>query len=444
MQKIKVITYATHDTPTLQALINSAQANGMDLIVLGIGDVWKGFGSKIIATYEYLKTLESYTHFIFVDGYDTLFVKPIIQLPDYLLFSTEKHKWPDPDANYPYEWSKDDPWPFLNSGVYGGPVDLFIDLISRYPPQHADDDQGYFTDLFLAGVNIKLDNECKYFQSYAFEEPGDFTVSGRFKNNVHNTYPAIIHFNGKTDGTRVYNMLKYPTLESVDWKDTPEQHKHLHETFIKKVNDVPELKEHRDFVEQHIFGFGERSFLWMWKLIVDKMPDDFTFMEIGVFKGQTLSLVKLLADMAGKQCKRIGVTPLSTEGGVWESNYLNDIAYIHDRFNLEKDYELIVGLSEDEEVIKTASQFELHILFIDGGHSEDHVINDLTHYAPLVKKNGYLVIDDCCNRFNMPWGYFQGIEAVSRVVDRMLPPFTPSDEWEFLFNVVHDRVYRRK
>jgi hypothetical protein len=181
----------------------------------------------------------------------------------------------------------------------------------------------------------------------------------------------------------------------------------------------------------------------MWQLIINEMPRAFTFLEIGVFKGQTLSLVELIASKQAKKVKRYGVTPLSTEGGVWESDYKKDIETIHDTFNIKKDYTILNGLSEDQEIIKQASKLSLDILYIDGGHDERHITNDIENYAHLVKPGGYMVIDDCCNTFKMPFGYFQGIESVTRVVDKILPPAAQSTEWEFVFSVVHNRVYKK-
>lgn len=100
-----------------------------------------------------------------------------------------------------------------------------------------------------------------------------------------------------------------------NWKNVADYHKVLNESFVAEVNNCPKLKAHRDFVEQNIFGFGERSFHWLHRLIVDEMPVNFSLMEIGVFKGQILSLYKMLAHNAGKNVTRYGVTPLSTAGG---------------------------------------------------------------------------------------------------------------------------------
>jgi len=70
-------------------------------------------------------------------------------------------------------------------------------------------------------------------------------------------------------------------------------------------------------------------------------------------------------------------------------------------------------------------------------------MNDITAYTPFLKQGGYLVIDDCANKFSMPWGYFQGIETVSQAVDDILPPYRTHPQFKHLYNVVHNRVWRK-
>ena len=435
---MNLITIANSENEYLTALKQSAEKHGCMLHIIQTD--WKGFGTKVIELRKFLLTV-TFDHFIFVDAYDTL----IVSKPNYngkdIIFSCEKHKWPDRDA--PYK-ETEHVWQYLNSGSFAAPVAEYLALTDKYPIDYADDDQRYYTQIFLQG-GIKLDYECKLFQSMAFEEPGDFSLTP-FKNNITNSTPSILHFNGKCHNKALYNMNKFDSIKSVKdyWKDTPEIHKEIHEGFIELVNAMPELKAHRDFVESNIHGFGERSFLWMWWLIVLDMPKEFTFLEIGVFKGQTLSLVELIAKMQGKSAKRYGVTPLSTEGGVWESDYKADIETIHRVFDLPNNYELLVGLSEDEGIIKKAGKLKLDILYIDGGHEYRHIKSDFENYSHLVKTNGLLVVDDCANNFKMPFGYFQGIETVTRYIDEVLPPLAGSSDWEFEFSVVHNRVFRRK
>jgi len=210
--------------------------------------------------------------------------------------------------------------------------------------------------------------------------------------------------------------------------------------YTDKVNADKELKAYRDWIEANAFGFGERCFLWMWNDIVAKMPDEFTFMEIGVFRGQILAIVSLLAERHGKKVRRIGITPLDTSDGHWESDYEADIIRLHDVFNIPDDYELIRLDSTNPNAIKLASQNPPDVLYIDGGHTYEVVKSDLTHYLPILKVGGTLVIDDCNNAIPMPWGYFQGIQSVSVAVDEVLPREGSTEYWKHELNLVHNRV----
>lgn len=228
------------------------------------------------------------------------------------------------------------------------------------------------------------------------------------------------------------------------WKDDQEVHKYINERFAACVNGEEDLRAFRDFVEGHndtpvkIFGFGERSFIWMWKLLVDEMPDKFSFLEIGVFRGQILALIKLLANRTERKIiSRVGVTPLDSTGGHWESDYAADIRLLHETFKL-KQPEIIKGLSTDEGVIRIA-RGQYNMVYIDGGHEYEVVKQDIANYAPMVKHGGYLVIDDCADRYNLPNGYFRGIRDVSKAVDEVLP----NEQFKELFNVVHNRVFQR-
>jgi len=210
--------------------------------------------------------------------------------------------------------------------------------------------------------------------------------------------------------------------------------------YTEKVNADKELKAYRDWIEANAFGFGERCFLWMWNDIVAKIPDEFTFMEIGVFRGQILALVSKLAERHGKKVRRIGITPLDTSDGHWESDYEADIIRLHDVFNIKDDYELIRLDSTNPNAIKLASQNPPDVLYIDGGHTYEVVKSDLTHYLPILKVGGTLVIDDCNNAIPMPWGYFQGIQSVSIAVDEVLPREGSTEYWKHELNLVHNRV----
>lgn len=231
-------------------------------------------------------------------------------------------------------------------------------------------------------------------------------------------------------------MTLQETISS--WKDTPESHQRINEAFAACVNNDIELKTYRDWIEERIFGFGERSFLWMWKLLVDAMPASFSFLEIGVFRGQVVGLIALLADREVRNADITGITPLDNTGGHWESDYKADIKLLHDTFGLRQP-NIIKGLSTDPEIIAEAAGKLYDIVYIDGGHSYEVAASDILHYSPMVKSGGYLVVDDCANKYNLPNGYFAGIKPVSDAVDAVLP----NDNFTELFSVVHNRVFKK-
>jgi Methyltransferase domain len=220
------------------------------------------------------------------------------------------------------------------------------------------------------------------------------------------------------------------------YEQTAEWNQKTNEEFFAKVNETLELKELRDWVESKIFGFGERSFYWMWKLIVDEMPQKFSFLEIGVFRGQTTALIMLLAKMQGKEVTVYGVTPLDSTGGHWESDYGADIKLIHETFKLEQP-NLLIGLSTNPDIIaETKRLAPFDIVYIDGGHSYEVALSDLNNYSSMT--SNYLVIDDCCNDIPMPHGYFTGIQSVTDA----LRDFN-KEGFELQYNVVHNKVFKK-
>ena len=450
---IKLIT-TTSDIRKCANLKRSLDFFGWDYHF--IEHTWKGFGDKILETYKYLKAHPEVTAFFYSDAWDTFCLGTMEQALDWvtpnagILFSSEKACYPHPNKASKYPEGRTQ-WKYLNGGGWFANSQLFIKMVESNMPDHSTNDQEWFTDCFLSQpVDIFLDYNCTVFQTAAFAALGELIVEGqRVKNTVTNTYPIFIHGNGHTPIDWVYdiplkdNMMNLSTIDKVKehWRDTQGFHKYLHENFCERVNETPILNEHRTWVEKNIWGFGERSFHWMWKLIVDEMPEGFKFLEIGVFRGQVISLVKALKMSAQVN----GVTPLTNEGGHWVSDYEKDIEDIHYQFKLPLTYYIYRGLSEAPAVIaEVTANAPYDVLYIDGGHEDKHILNDITHYSPLVKPGGIMVIDDCCNSFNIPQGMFGGIGAVTNVVDKLLPPKASNPEWEFLFSIVHNRVYRRK
>lgn len=414
---------------------------------------WGGFLDKLHYTYKYLKTVTGHTHFLYTDAWDTFALRASVDVPDGLLIAAERACYPHPDKAGRYPEHKS-PWHFVNGGGFCGEIAAFIKLYELNPPTSELNDQVWLTDMFLRGLDwARLDYECSIFQTLGFCPESDFDYSRGIRNTITNSTPAFIHGNGHTPMDNIYKLLPmFTTLQEVQdaYADKPETHKLINDYFTDNVNNTPALKAYRDWIEQKIFGFGERSFLWMWKLLVDEVigknwkvarllethyqNDNFSFLEIGVFRGQILGLIRMLAPDA----YIAGITPLDSTGNHWDSDYAADIELLHTTHGLQQP-EIIKGLSTDERIIAQASGKLWDIVYIDGGHSYEVAYSDIYYYSSFVKLGGYLVIDDACNAKRLPEGMFAGIEEVSRACDKLLP----NEYYTEVFSVVHNRVFKK-
>lgn len=225
------------------------------------------------------------------------------------------------------------------------------------------------------------------------------------------------------------------TYLKTNWVDLPEYHKHIHESFCDSVNNHLPVRAHRDYVEAKIWGFGERSFHWLWKIIFDELPENPNTLEIGVFRGATLSLWRMLR----KDALICGITPLSSDGGYWDSDYANDIKKIHADFRLDEPI-IIQEYSNSQIAVEYAKEKTWDLIYVDGSHRFEDAIFDLNIYSKFIKVGGYLVIDDCNVEMNLWDGAFRGHQQVT---DAKLEWLKENPPFEFICSVVHISVFKR-
>ena len=225
-------------------------------------------------------------------------------------------------------------------------------------------------------------------------------------------------------------------------KNRESDQKHITKHFTELTDSIPILKQFRDLVEKEVYGFGERAFLSMHKMILDSFEkNDIKFLEIGVYKGQLLSLYRLLESICAKSIDVYGITPLDSSDGHIESDYLQNIHDLHDIFKLK--YPIIIkGLSQDGIVIDIAGAISpFDVIVIDGSHQYEDVKSDLENYSKMVSVGGYLIMDDSAN--DLPgayWGEFWGIAEVTKATVEF---FINNSDWEYIGNVVHNKIYKR-
>lgn len=228
------------------------------------------------------------------------------------------------------------------------------------------------------------------------------------------------------------------------WKNEAEYNNAFHGELTDLVNQDPLLKKHRDWVEQNQHGFGDRPFHWVWKMLVQQMPEIFTFLEIGVFKGQVISLIELVAEVTHRKAYITGISTLTNTADnrcqYPPGNYREWIVQIFNAFNLSLDRVVIVeGKSSDEAVVKKVAPLVFNMIYIDGGHNREDVLFDIQTYAPRVALGGYLIMDDSSNLLNIGTCW-PGLEEVSQVVHEVLEP---DPRFKHLFACGHLRVFQR-
>jgi hypothetical protein len=178
------------------------------------GTEFTGNGSILKMLYGALQLLkDKYKYVIYSDGADTFFAKSFTPPNGVFVISGEKNCYPD-QVKAPLYPTKESSWCYVNGGNWCGEITLIIEFFERYGLLiHKNDANGQreLTDAYIKAYHdhfpIILDQKCVYFQTTAFEEPGDFTLAEDGKgiiNNITGTEPCVFHGNGRTDMKAIY------------------------------------------------------------------------------------------------------------------------------------------------------------------------------------------------------------------------------------------------
>tara|TARA_R110000868_G_scaffold172996_1_gene409013 strand:- start:506 stop:1264 length:759 start_codon:yes stop_codon:yes gene_type:complete len=230
------------------------------------------------------------------------------------------------------------------------------------------------------------------------------------------------------------------------WKDDANVNNIVYQDFLNKTNSYDFLAKHVEVVHRYNLGYGEPAFRYLWLLLFNQIPNDGKFLEIGVFKGSILALSQLCAQKSDKVIECYGITPLSPVGDKY-SQYANDdydysIAFLYHQLGLNLDHtNIIQGLSTDSLVKKAAlANGPYDVVYIDGGHDYETVLNDIELSDSLLKPNGFLVLDDASSdlQFFTTHPGFPGHADVARAVRDDLSKRT---NYRHLFACGHNRVW---
>ena len=255
-----------------------------------------------------------------------------------------------------------------------------------------------------------------------------------------------------------------PFIEEVNsYKNEGPINEKVHQRFTIKMGDIAWLNEHRGFIETNKYGFGDKAFHWMWYLIISHLAQrnpQIQALEIGVFKGQVVSLWQLIANKIGSNIDIVGISPFEgnftapanflgkiklriqariNRGNLYQNeDYLQLVTLLFERFNLSmENVRLIKGYSNDVSIYSQLDSASLDLLYIDGDHSYQGSLSDIKNYGPKLKPGGLLVMDDAS--FYLPGnGFYKGYKSVADAC-AILPQLGFSN----ILNVGHNRVFRK-
>ena len=210
------------------------------------------------------------------------------------------------------------------------------------------------------------------------------------------------------------------------------------EDFNSKNQDI--LNKHHNITKE---SWHERVLSYMWLVLVQEIPCNFKFLEIGVFKGRVLSLIELLSKHFKKSGVVRGITPLSTSGdkysGYPDSDYYKCINDNYIRMGLDtNNVNIIRGYSQEPAVIQKAND-KYDIMFIDG-------CEDIENYCDMIKKDGFLVMDDCACHIEYPYSqheergvpYYGYLDVSNAIKDKLC-----TTKFKFLFALSHNIVWQK-
>lgn len=204
------------------------------------------------------------------------------------------------------------------------------------------------------------------------------------------------------------------------------------------------IREHREYFQSGGRGFGEDAFHVMWFLLFQEFKPR-SFLEIGVYRGQTLSLAALLARTFGRPCNVCGVSPFSPAGDS-VTRYRQAVDYHQDtldnfaHFDLPKPA-LVRALSTDPAAVASISGQQWDMIYIDGNHDYEIACRDWELCSRNVKPGGIIVLDDSglTTRYRPPFfatGGHPGPSRLAAEIDRQ--------GYGEILQVGHNRVFERK
>jgi hypothetical protein len=238
-----------------------------------------------------------------------------------------------------------------------------------------------------------------------------------------------------------------PSLDKFDFSSSLKDPNSFYNSCVAYFDQkTPEdIKRHREYFKANKRGFGEDAFHVMWSVLVDRYKPT-QFLEIGVYRGQVLSLVSLLQHKYGIEPQVTGIGPFERIGDAASvgdyghcPDWMEDIRTNVEHFNLPQP-RLVKALSIDPEAIEAIQETAWDMIYIDGNHDYEVVVEDWRNCAGNVRVGGCIILDDSGldTLYRPPLfasGGFPGPSKVANSVDKA--------EFQKILQVGHNRAFER-
>lgn len=207
------------------------------------------------------------------------------------------------------------------------------------------------------------------------------------------------------------------------------------------------LRKHREFFKKENRGFGEDAFHTLWYLIFTEYRPR-KCLEIGVYRGQIVTLWALISRLLNFQADISGITPLTSLGDD-EGGYNSEIDYAQDNefnstyFGIDN-ITLVREYSTSLAALEYIESEKWDLIYIDGSHDYEVVKQDSVSAIAALSIGGLLVLDDAgleigCSSDRGRFAGHPGPSTVAReLIDRKLPS---GSQVSFLGHVGHNLVF---
>lgn len=224
------------------------------------------------------------------------------------------------------------------------------------------------------------------------------------------------------------------------YQNPNEAYRYFHQYFHHRCPQI--IRDHRNYFSLENRGFGEEAMHAMWWLLFLEYKPIFC-LEIGVYRGQVLSLWTLISNYINYSCNVYGISPFSNAADE-VSHYASGINYYDDVLRNFNYFELplpnlVKSFSTDSLALETISSQQWDLIYIDGSHDYEVVLNDYHNCKKYLNKSGLLIFDDSALYLNYepPLFAFKGHIGPSKVVKEFV-----INEMNFLGSVGHNLIFK--